>query len=466
MALFLLQSIRIQTLAFPRNKERSGGRMAKVVHQDPSIQTTNATISTHTLVKESQKDSVYRTTRARMEHHAISLIAAAGVNWTRPFPEIPVVVWPNVEYDTNTAASMHLEENGIHESLVLKLSNDLWDVSSHVIWIADGGMFHTEAEFCEQLLARVDQAIDKRKLLDLPLQWPIFIVDWSDIGKYLECTAVEEMVGLDFVNYAQRAIVYGRRWNYATQWINLGIVNPDKEVYFRHSPLPVRTDVVETLAHILTEQSYNMTLADSIEKLHRTVDITHFWPVDLVGVSNTDDARLRLRVSQVVARVGEMYPSIHVYVGLAGSASVTGRRTAQVQYVETMLKSKIVVVSQRDSWEDHYRLFEALVSGAMVMTDRMLSLPSGLENGTSVVEYTSGDDLKSKLLYYLQHEEERIDIAREGRLVAMTRHRTWHRMEEIVFGRVVTDCASLGRDDCPWIVHANDTIKGNTLDKS
>ena len=70
-----------------------------------------------------------------------------------------------------------------------------------------------------------------------------------------------------------------------------------------------------------------MTLADSIEKLHRTVDIAHFWPVDLVGVSNTDDARLRLRVSQVVAHVGDMHPSLHVYVALAGSASNTGRRT-------------------------------------------------------------------------------------------------------------------------------------------
>jgi hypothetical protein len=112
MALFLFQSVRMQTLmAFPHIKERFG----------------------------------YRTTRARMEHHAISLIAAADANWTRPFPEIPVVVWPNVEYDASTAASMHLEENGIHESLVLKLSNNLWDVSSQVIWIADGGMSHTEA---------------------------------------------------------------------------------------------------------------------------------------------------------------------------------------------------------------------------------------------------------------------------------------------------------------------------------
>jgi hypothetical protein len=60
-------------------------------------------------------------------------------------------------------------------------------------------------------------------------------------------------------------------------------------------------------------------------------------------------------------------------------------------------------------------------------------------------------------------------IAREGRRVAMSRHRSWHRIEEIIFGRPLTVCASeeemdsphLGdRDDCPYIVHANETSRG------
>jgi hypothetical protein len=57
-----------------------------------------------------------------------------------------------------------------------------------------------------------------------------------------------------------------------------------------------------------------------------------------------------------------------------------------------MLDTKIVVVTQRDQREDHYRLNEALISGTMVMTDRMLALPIELESGTSIVEFTSADD--------------------------------------------------------------------------
>jgi spore maturation protein CgeB len=98
-------------------------------------------------------------------------------------------------------------------------------------------------------------------------------------------------------------------------------------------------------------------------------------------------------------------------------------------------------VTQRDKWEDHYRLFEALVTGPFVITDRVLSLPQGLQNGTSVIECTSAEDLRSKIIYFLAHPEERLAIARHDRFVAMTRHRSWHRIEEIIFGSSVTQCS-------------------------
>ena len=85
-------------------------------------------------------------------------------------------------------------------------------------------------------------------------------------------------------------------------------------------------------------------------------------------------------------------------------------------------------------WEDHYRLFEALCSGALVMTDRMLSLPEGLQDGVSLVEFSSIDELKAKVLHYLRNSNERIAIATRGKRIAMERHRSWHRMEEVVFG--------------------------------
>lgn len=93
----------------------------------------------------------------------------------------------------------------------------------------------------------------------------------------------------------------------------------------------------------------------------------------------------------------------------------------------------------------------------MVMTDRMLSLPAGLQNGTSIVEFTSEEDLRSKILYYLAHDNERLSIAHEGRKVAMTRHRTWHRIEEVIFGDVMTRCSGRPDSKCPYIVHASES---------
>lgn len=97
-------------------------------------------------------------------------------------------------------------------------------------------------------------------------------------------------------------------------------------------------------------------------------------------------------------------------------------------------------MTQRDNWEDHYRLFEALTSGALVMTDRMLSLPAGLQDGVSIIEYASVNDLKAKINFYLYHTEERLAIAARGKRIAMERHRSWHRMEEVIFGDRLSRC--------------------------
>ena len=109
----------------------------------------------------------------------------------------------------------------------------------------------------------------------------------------------------------------------------------------------------------------------------------------------------------------------------------------------------------RDGWEDHYRLFEALVSGACVFQDYMIGLPHGLENGTSIVMFRNPSELESLLSYYLSHEEERQAIARGGRDVAMSHHRSWHRLEQLVFGKALSSCSNLkamgaNATECPY----------------
>jgi hypothetical protein len=124
-------------------------------------------------------------------------------------------------------------------------------------------------------------------------------------------------------------------------------------------------------------------------------------------------------VSHIINNLGSSntstpLPIIHTFVGLAGNALQAGWQSVHSDYIQAMLHSKIIVLTQCDAWEDYYRLFEALILGAMVMTDCMLSMPNGLEHGVSIIEFESEVDLRDKILYYVNHKEERIEIAKRG----------------------------------------------------
>lgn len=396
--------------------------------------------------------SITKRSRLSIDDHVITQIANGNVSIEAP---IAVVVWPLVEKGAKNAVSKHLEENGVNESPFVYLSNSLWNFDSSVVWIGDLGR-----DSCDKFHTRIREAKAKRFELGLPLQWPVFIIDWTDYSTKKRCDKIEKEMGPGFVKYSQRSIVSGRTFSKSIDWVRHGQRLKDHVLAkYRHMPYFVRTDTIEELSNVLRQQ-YNLTLASPIERLERSIDVTHFWPLNMKGVKNIH-CKLRKKVSQVVSSTGHEN-NLTTYIDLAGKATKKGRNKVHSAYVETMLMSKIIVVTQRDKWEDHYRLFEAVVSGSMILTDRMLSLPHGLENGTSIVEYDSADDLKSKILYYIRHPDERIEIARKGREVAMKQHRTWHRVEEIIFGKPMSDCSNATRESqCPFLIHANETNSVN-----
>lgn len=81
-----------------------------------------------------------------------------------------------------------------------------------------------------------------------------------------------------------------------------------------------------------------------------------------------------------------------------------------------------------------------MIGGALVLSDFMWSLPDGLVDGESIVLYHSLEHLQELILYYLdpQHTDERLAIAQGGWTVAMQRHRSYHWMEALFFGRPLT----------------------------
>jgi hypothetical protein len=117
-------------------------------------------------------------------------------------------------------------------------------------------------------------------------------------------------------------------------------------------------------------------------------------------------------------------------IGHVGFKGVRGRNEVNPDYVDTLLRSLIVVNCQPDRWEGDYRLFEALACGPLVMCDRMLRPPRGLQDGKHLIFYDGPGDLLEKACYYLEHEEERLRIAGQGQLAAINEHRSRHRMEQ------------------------------------
>jgi SAM-dependent methyltransferase len=401
---------------------------------------------------------------ANLTKHALQQIPAhlEQGNHTLGNAKVVVVVWPLVELGIGTAESLHIEKRGVEESPWLELSNDMFNFDPNVVWIGDTGYGYTWKTWCSKFNEQVIAAKARRIELGLPTSWPIFIVDWTDHPSKQRCWNVEQVVGEGYVFYSQRSIVKGRSWVSGKRWVRPGRITDPLEngKMYKHTPLIVRTDMIESLQSALRERGF--TLRDRIETLDRPVDVTHLWPRSAAGdrgVGNmysnlrdfVSDEIWKLSVSSTAAR------NITAHVGLAGFSSRQGRRSVSSAYVEAMLRTKIMVVTQRDNWEDHYRLFEALISGALVFTDRMLSLPAGLENGTSLIEFSSLSELQSLVEYYLSHTRERLQIAAEGRRIAMARHRSWHRIEEIVFGRALTTCPDDNNSNCVFAVHANET---------
>lgn len=160
---------------------------------------------------------------------------------------------------------------------------------------------------------------------------------------------------------------------------------------------------------------------------HRPLDVAHYWSP---GASM---AWWRSAVSFAMRAL--LVPrNISVFADTIGERGRVGRTSANLDYVKSLLQHKIVVVCQRDNYEDHLRLFEALLSGALVMTDPMLDLPPGLVDGESIVVFRGLGDLIKKVLFFLENGEERMKLAKRGLQAALQRNRESHRWEDLLLG--------------------------------
>lgn len=217
---------------------------------------------------------------------------------------------------------------------------------------------------------------------------------------------------------------------------NFSSIEPNRDVY--HIPYGVRSDIVEIANKLLAEETKIAVPESSRSVLcpvyhNRFGGVRYFWyktpkecPVEC------QDTQTRAAVSTALLELQAQTPQ-PIMVAVAGSRAEAGRSSVQESYVLEMIHYKIVVVAQRDYHEDHYRLMEALTSGALVLSDPMLIPPKYMVDGQHYVVYSSMEDLKEKIKYYLDCPGERLRIAYKGWHLAMTRYRSWHMMERLMF---------------------------------
>lgn len=78
-----------------------------------------------------------------------------------------------------------------------------------------------------------------------------------------------------------------------------------------------------------------------------------------------------------------------------------------------------------------YRLFELPANGVMQISDGGAYLKDFYEPGKEIVAYDSAEELVEKLVYYLEHEEERIQIAQAGLKRTLRDHTIEVRMRQL-----------------------------------
>lgn len=275
---------------------------------------------------------------------------------------------------------------------------------------------------------------------------PILLMDWYDGVTLAACPELVAVTSRRNLYYTKRGVVRDRYYNATTRRMELGYIDSFTNWSFvsaapvRHLPYAVRSDFVHALEHVWTNHTPPLSLDTSLVRLSRPKDAAHFWPVCCYGRKvdrggKVSNSMLRDSVSALLFDMAQE-DGLQTFVGLSGSANIRGRNSVDLEYARNILKYKIVVVAQKDFHEEHYRLLEAIVSGALVMSDVMLSIPRDFADGESIVFYNDLVDLKAKIKYYLEHEAERLKIASKGWTLAWNRHRSWHRMEELVFGEI------------------------------
>jgi len=122
---------------------------------------------------------------------------------------------------------------------------------------------------------------------------------------------------------------------------------------------------------------------------------------------------------------------------LVGQITRGSREKVDEEYQNMLKRAKIIVTAGPMNWEGDSRLYEALASGALVLTDILYTpIEHPFVHSEHVIFFDTHpfgkDELFKKLDYYLENEKRRKQVAFRGYVHALRYHRAVNRMDNVM----------------------------------
>lgn len=118
---------------------------------------------------------------------------------------------------------------------------------------------------------------------------------------------------------------------------------------------------------------------------------------------------------------------------------IRGGQTTPAEWIKIYSASKMVFCSHYHDpsgnvpcYQASPRVFEALACGAFLLVDDQRDVRTLFKDGEHLVIYKDRDDLRKKVRYYLEHDDERMRIAKSGMQEVLQKHTFRHRIKQIL----------------------------------
>ena len=164
-------------------------------------------------------------------------------------------------------------------------------------------------------------------------------------------------------------------------------------------------------------------------EVHGRKDVEVIHDVGFVGSLTQAHERRKNLLEKISARCGEVSVKRLFLEEMAGHFSASR-----------------IVFNNAIKFDLNMRVFEALASGAMLLTDNADGLEDFFEDRKHLVIYND-ENVADLAKYYLENSDERERIANEGMREALEKHTYRHRLEKIV--KVMMEFAEKVREDGP-----------------